>query len=122
MSTFDDTTAFAEQPPPPRRRSGIHPVNTGHLVMGVALSGLVVVWALLSSDTVQLDNARWILPLPWLVGGAVGVIASLLRGRRYDEQDGDQPWDHQAWSRQPWDQQPWDQQPWNHDKRMQGWQ
>jgi hypothetical protein len=112
MSTYDDTTAFAEQPPRPRRRSGLHPVNTGHLVMGVALSGLVVVWALLSSDTVQLENARWILPLPWLVGGAVGVIASLLRGRRYDEQDA---WDHQPWD-QAWDHQPWD------DQRMRGWQ
>ena len=111
MSTYDETAA-TEQAPPRRRRTGVHPVNTGHLVMGVAFSGLVVVWALLSSDTVQLENARWILPLPWLIGGAVGVIASLLRGRRYDEQDA---WDHQPWD-QPWDRHGWD------DKRMQGWQ
>ena len=103
MSTYDDTATCAEQQPRPPRRTGRHPVNTGHLVMGVAFCGLVVVWALLTSDTVQLENARWILPLPWLVGGAVGVIASLLRGRRYDEHDG---W-HDGW---------------HDDKQMRGWQ
>jgi len=69
----------ADQRPP---ATGRHPVNVGHLVMGVAFVGLVVVWALLTSDTVQLENARWILPLPWLIGGAAGLAAILLRGRR----------------------------------------
>ena len=61
--------------------TGRHPVNTGHLVMGVALVGLVIVWALLTSDTVQLENAGWLLPLPWLIGGAAGLVATMLRGR-----------------------------------------
>lgn len=71
-----------DSPSRPERRSGRHPVNVGHLVMGVAFVGLVIVWALITSDTVELDEARWILPLPWLVAGAIGIVATLLRGRR----------------------------------------
>ena len=82
MSTYDTEPerpredARSAHPP-----TGRHPVNTGHLVMGVAFVGLVIVWALLTSDAVQLDNARWILPLPWLAAGAAGLVATLLRGR-----------------------------------------
>lgn len=65
------------------RRTGWHPVNVGHLVMGVAFLGLVVVWALIASDTVQVEEAGWILGLPWLVAGAIGLAASVLRGRRH---------------------------------------
>jgi len=71
------------------RRTGWHTVNTGHLVMGVAFTGLVVVWALLTSDTVELEHTGWILGVPWLVAGAVGVLASVLRGRRDDRS-----WEH----------------------------
>ena len=73
-----------------REDSGWHPVNVAHLVMGTAFVGLVVVWALISSDTVELDNARWLLPFPWLVAGLVGVAATLLRGigRRHGKMSG----------------------------------
>lgn len=88
MSTddvFDPIERPREDRKPPARPSGRHPVNTGHLVMGTAFVGLVIVWALLISDTVQLDNARWILPLPWLVAGALGLLAAVLRGPRQHE-------------------------------------
>lgn len=83
MSTHEHEGATPEQRP-----RGTHPVNVGHLVMGLAFVGLVVVWALLTSDTVQLEDARWILPLPWLIGGAAGLVATVLRGprRREDHQ------------------------------------
>ncbi|WP_182377473.1 hypothetical protein [Nocardioides sp. WS12] len=85
MST-DDVNDSIERPredrKPDARPSGWHAVNTGHLVMGTAFVGLVIVWALLTSDTVQFDNARWILPLPWLAAGALGLLATVLRGRR----------------------------------------
>lgn len=64
------------------RRSGWHPVNVGHLVMGVAFLGLVVVWGLVTSDTVQLHESGWVLGLPWLVAGALGLLASVVRGTR----------------------------------------
>lgn len=84
MST-DDTVDPIERPHEERARpSGWHQVNTGHLVMGTAFVGLVIVWALLTSDTVQLENARWILPLPWLVAGALGLVATVLRGSRHN--------------------------------------
>jgi hypothetical protein len=64
--------------------SGRHPVNVGHLVMGTAFVGLFAVWALVVSDAIELADARWVLPLPWLVAGVVGLAATVLRnvGRR----------------------------------------
>jgi hypothetical protein len=77
MSTWQPETDHEPRPP----LSGWHPVNVGHLVMGVALVGLFVVWLLLATDTVELGNARWLLPAPWLAAGAAGLIASALRRR-----------------------------------------
>ncbi len=53
----------------PQRESGRHPVNVGHLVMGIALLGLVAVWALVVSDVVEGDDVRWLLPAPWVLAG-----------------------------------------------------
>jgi hypothetical protein len=64
--------------------SGRHPVNIGHLVMGLAFVGMVGVWALIQADVVQGDGIRWLLPLPWVVAGIAGLLATTLssRGRR----------------------------------------
>ncbi|HJQ07517.1 MAG TPA: hypothetical protein VJ872_18855 [Nocardioides sp.] len=60
-----------------------HPVHIPHLVMGLAFLGLVVVWALVVPlNAVELPHARWLLPLPWLVAGAAGLVATVLSGRR----------------------------------------
>ena len=77
-------------PPAPKAPSGFHSVNVGHLVMGTAFVGLVVVWALVSSDTVELRDAHWLLPLPWLVAGVVGLVATVVRnaGRRTGKMSG----------------------------------
>ncbi|GAA3545311.1 hypothetical protein [Nocardioides daeguensis] len=77
------------------RRTGWHRVNTGHLVMGVAFTGLLIVWALVVSDTVQVEEDGWIMGLPWLAAGAAGLIASVLRGRRPDE-----TWEQAGWEGQ----------------------
>ncbi len=55
------------------RLSGRHPVNIGHLVMGLAFLGIVGVWALVQTDTVTGDDIRWLLPIPWVVAGVVGL-------------------------------------------------
>lgn len=93
MSSHDDTTAFgpydAPETPreqrvrhtPPRPASGRHPVNVGHLVMGVAFLGLATVWLLVETETVALAESRWLLPLPWLAAGAAGLLATVLRRR-----------------------------------------
>ena len=72
---------FEDQAPPPRR-TGRHPVNIGHLVMGLVFLVFVVVWALIVSGTVvihSIEDLRWLLPLPWIVGGSIGLLAALFR-------------------------------------------
>lgn len=84
MSTYEHLDPETPEIPAPDRPapSGRHPVNVGHLVMGVAFLGLATMWALVTSDAVELENARWLLPLPWLVAGAAGLVATVVRGRR----------------------------------------
>ena len=66
------------------RVSGWHPVNIGHLVMGVALLGIVGVWALVQTDTVTGGDVRWLMPIPWVVAGIAGLVATAITGgRRY---------------------------------------
>jgi hypothetical protein len=65
-------------------RSGFHQVSIGHLVMGLAFLGIVGIWALVQSDTVKGDDIRWLLPIPWVVAGVVGLVATAITGpRRY---------------------------------------
>lgn len=61
---------------------GRHPVNIGHLVMGLAFAGLVGVWAVIQADLVGDDDIRWLLPIPWVVAGAVGLLVAAMAGRR----------------------------------------
>jgi hypothetical protein len=66
------------------RPTGRHPVNIGHLVMGIALLGIVGVWALVQSDAVTGDDIHWLMPIPWVVAGIVGLVATAITGpRRY---------------------------------------
>ena len=66
---------------PATEPSGRHPVNIGHLVMGLAFVGLVGVWALIQGDVVKGEDIRWLLPVPWVVAGIAGLVASTLSGR-----------------------------------------
>jgi hypothetical protein len=65
-------------------RSGLHPVNVGHLVMGVAFVGLAIIWALIESGTAPASDLRWMLPVPWVAAGLAGLVATAprLRGAR----------------------------------------
>jgi len=74
MSTAVPTTS--------ERRSGRHPVNVGHLVMGVAFLGIVGVWALIQSDTVDGGDVRWLLPVPWVLAGLAGLLAIGISGSK----------------------------------------
>jgi hypothetical protein len=85
MSEYDDDqTEPLEQRATRSFAAGLHPVNIGHLVMGVAFLGLFVSWALIQSDTLHAHDLRWLLPIPWVAAGAAGLIASAprLRGTR----------------------------------------
>ena len=63
------------------RVSGRHPISIGHLVMGIAFLGIVVVWALIQADAVSGDDIRWLLPVPWVLAGIAGLIATTRRSR-----------------------------------------
>ncbi|WKN47770.1 hypothetical protein [Nocardioides sp. Arc9.136] len=63
-------------------RDGRHPVSVGHLVMGIALLGLVAVWAVVQSDAVSGDDVRWLLPVPWVLAGVAGLLATTLAPMR----------------------------------------
>ena len=62
--------------------SGRHQVSIGHLVMGLALLGILGIWGLVESDTVTGDDIRWLLPIPWVLAGVVGLVASAVTGSR----------------------------------------
>jgi len=61
--------------------SGFHPVHVAHLVMGIAFLAFAGIWAALTSDVVDGEDLRWLLPVPWLLAGTVGLLASVA-GRR----------------------------------------
>lgn len=65
-------------------RDGVHQVNVGHLVMGVAFAGLTIIWALYMSDAVSSHDLRWLLPIPWVAAGVAGLVAAAprMRGQR----------------------------------------
>ncbi|WP_122818540.1 hypothetical protein [Nocardioides pantholopis] len=70
-----------------RLPAGRHPVNVAHLVLGVALLGLVGIWGLVQGDVVSLGSVRWLMPLPWVLAGLAGLLATTLGGRREARKD-----------------------------------
>jgi hypothetical protein len=79
-----DQTQPLEESSPRSFAAGVHPINIGHLVMGVAFLGLFVIWALIESGAADASDLRWLLPIPWVAAGAAGLIATAprLRGTR----------------------------------------
>jgi hypothetical protein len=78
MSTDTATTEH-----PGRIESGRHPVNIGHLVMGLAFLGMVGVWALIQGNVVEGGDIRWLLPIPWVLAGFAGLLATTLTSGRH---------------------------------------
>lgn len=66
-------------------RGGWHPMDVSHLVMGLVFATMVVLWALSLQGLVTSDDLRWILPLPWVLGGGAGLVALTLGARRRRE-------------------------------------
>lgn len=83
MSDFEPTEQLPEEAPR-TFAAGVHPVNIGHLVMGVAFVGMLVIWALIESGAAASSDLRWLLPIPWVAAGAAGLVATAprLRGSR----------------------------------------
>lgn len=79
---MNDTATATTDRPQGLLAAGRHPVNIGHLVMGVAFAGLAVVWALVVGDVVEGDDIRWLLPVPWVLAGVAGLVGLVARDRR----------------------------------------
>lgn len=72
--------------------TGLHPVNLTHLVLGLVFAGLAGTWAAVTAGWLPVDDLRWILPIPWLLAGSVGLLAATLGARRRERvtrRDGD---------------------------------
>ena len=80
VTAIAEPTVIAEPPAP--RRTGWHPVNVGQLAMGLVFLTAVGVWGLIQSDTVTGDDIRWLLPLPWVIGGGIGLVAAAISSVR----------------------------------------
>ncbi len=61
---------------------GFHPLGTAHLVIGIVLLALSVLWALLTGGVIGSGDLRWLLPLPFVLAGAAGLVALALSARR----------------------------------------
>src|SRR5690242_11616228 len=79
MSTIDSRTDGSVL------KRGTHPINVGHLVLGIAFLGIVLVWILVQADAVTGRDIRWLLPLPWVLAGVAGLIATTRRHRDTEE-------------------------------------
>ena len=75
MKNDVDTTAE-------ERTGGRHPLHVGHLVMGLAFVGVVVIWLLGDVADVAGDDLQWLVPVPFLLAGGLGLAAAVLAGRR----------------------------------------
>lgn len=82
MNTPDDTRPITTSP---ETESGFHVVNIGHLVVGVALLGLTLTWALIVGGAVADDSVRWLLPVPWVSAGFAGLVAIVVASRRRNQ-------------------------------------
>lgn len=63
---------------------GRHRTDIGQLVMGLAFLSVVGCWLLVQTDVVTGEDIRWLLPIPWVVAGAIGlVVSSVMSVRRH---------------------------------------
>lgn len=63
-----------------------HDTDVTSLVFGVIFAGVALVWALVETDVVKLDNLTVLGPAVLVVAGLVGLVASLRGSRPRDEE------------------------------------
>ena len=78
----DVTTPPTESTTRSAAHSWRHPVNIGHLVMGTAFAGMVIVWAIFAGGAIRDDNIGWLMGIPWVGAGAAGLVAMAVSARR----------------------------------------
>ena len=68
-----------------------HPLNVGHLVVGLVFLGIAGSWLLRETGVIDLDEVQWLLPLTLVVAGVIGLVAFAAKGvseRRNGEPSG----------------------------------
>ncbi len=65
--------------------TGRHPVETGYLVMGIAFLSFTAVWGGYQLGWWDSHSMRFLMPVPWVLGGAIGLIALAISSRRRTE-------------------------------------
>lgn len=60
-----------------------------NLMMGVVFLAAAACWALTQTGVVTGDDQRWLLPIPWVLGGGVGLIALGLAAMQRSRAGGD---------------------------------
>lgn len=80
MSEHEHTAEHTDGHRPGIWEAGRHPVNTGQLVMGLAFLGMVALWALWATEAVEGGDVRWLLPVPFVVAGGIGLVATAISG------------------------------------------
>ncbi len=58
-----------------------HPVNITQLIFGIGFVAVVAIWGLAIGDAIDPGDARWLLPFPWLLAGAGGLLAWMISQR-----------------------------------------
>ena len=83
-SRYDASTTRSAAGEPDRSvvASWRHPVNIGHLVMGTAFAGMVLVWAIVAGGAIADDNIGWLMGVPWVGAGVAGLVAMAVSARR----------------------------------------
>ena len=62
-----------------------HDTDVTSLVFGVIFAGVALVWALVETDVVKLDNLTVLGPAVLVVAGLIGLVASLRGSRPRDD-------------------------------------
>lgn len=63
-------------------KDNFHPVNLTHLVAGLVFLGFAGIWVALTVGWMPVDDLRWVLPVPWLLAGSVGLLVATGSQRR----------------------------------------
>ena len=81
---IEETTWLAdwEQGPAEERRSGLHPLQTGYLVVGLLALGVALLWLLTEQGVVEVADGGIAFSVVLIIAGAVGLVASLGRALR----------------------------------------
>lgn len=64
-----------------RQPAGRHPLAVGSLVLGLCFCGIALAWLLIATGVMGPEDMQVAVPGMLIGAGAVGIAASLLRGR-----------------------------------------